>query len=71
MSTEGSDIQRGSAVRPGGDGATAAGTGRGRLGSPWPVSGWFCGDAGCNAGWMHDDKARAEHRAKRVERIST
>jgi protein CpxP len=34
------------------------------------------GDSGdsahrCNAGWMHDDKARAEHRAKRVERIST
>ena len=29
------------------------------------------GAHGCNAGWMHDDKARAEHRAKRVERIST
>ena len=29
------------------------------------------GAQGCNAGWMHDDKARAEHRAKRVERIST
>ena len=28
------------------------------------------GAHGCNAGWMHDDKARAEHRAKRVERIS-
>ena len=29
------------------------------------------GAHGCNAGWMHDDQARAEHRAKRVERIST
>ena len=29
------------------------------------------GAHGCNAGWMHDDKARAEHRAKRVEQIST
>jgi protein CpxP len=29
------------------------------------------GAQGCNAGWMHDDKTRAEHRAKRVERIST
>jgi protein CpxP len=29
------------------------------------------GAQGCNAGWMHDDQTRAEHRAKRVERIST
>jgi hypothetical protein len=28
-----------------GGGATAAGTGRGRLGSPWPVPRWLCGDA--------------------------
>ena len=26
---------------------------------------------GCSKSWMHDDKARAEFRAKRVERIST
>jgi hypothetical protein len=26
-----------------GGGATAAGTGKGRLGSPWPVSGWLGG----------------------------